>query len=608
MGCPLPPECVLPEDYVLDLTYEGVRCRQCGAALGVGWRRLGRRLVGLVVGRARVRELVKVCPACRQVHRSELLDGAVPSGGIYCLDLIVAVGLARYRDGRQNGEIRRDLRKRHGLEVPISTIGDLAHRFLDYAGALHYRSAPAIRAYLQGRGGYVLHIDGTCEAGTQTLFVALTGGCRLVLCSGKMRTENLAETSAVLSRCEDLYGPPLAVVSDLSEKIAEAIKALWPQVPHLLCHFHFLGAVGEKLLRSLHGELSALLRGAKVRSRLRGMRTDLVRYSKGGTPVSPEQMERFLEDPCGAPQVDAGQRRRCVCHMLLRWVSDYQSELSGKYFPFDLPALTLYRRCRDLGDLLDEELALEGLCREEVKTIGTMAAHLKPVTGEGEISRSAERLRKVRELFDELREVLRPENPREAGSVQTAQLPAAERLEGDLEAYRERLQKRASREQDPGRKKAAGIILGYLDKYWDKLFGHVLWVEGRQEPIVVARTNQISEGLFGDHKRKLRREVGTKKLARLVETGRADAILVANLQQQAYVDLIYGGSLENMPQRLACCDREAKDILRRRKTERTDTPFGINKKFLRAPGFLQRTRRAVRQMIQEIAAERGAAG
>ena len=69
----------------------------------------------------------------------------------------------------------------------------------------------------------------------------------------------------------------------------------------------------------------------------------------------------------------------------------------------------------------------------------------------------------------------------------------------------------------------------------------------RPEPFVVERTNNVSEHRFGTTKQGLRRKIGTKKLARLIQAMRPEELLIANLDDPEYLEILCGGNLENLP-------------------------------------------------------------
>ena len=96
-------------------------------------------------------------------------------------------------------------------------------------------------------GGYVLHLDGTCEGGSPHLISAIDGITEIVLENVKVPSENAADLIPFLEKIKKAYGMPVAVVSDMAKAILAAVKKVFKKVPHLLCHYHFLRDLGKDL-------------------------------------------------------------------------------------------------------------------------------------------------------------------------------------------------------------------------------------------------------------------------------------------------------------------------------------------------------------------------
>jgi len=123
---------------------------------------------------------------------------------------------------------------------------------------------------------------------------------------------------------------------------------------------------------------------------------------------------------------------------------------------------------------------------------------------------------------------------------------------------------------------------------------------------VVARTNNVSEHRFGDTKQGLRRKIGIKKLARLIQAMRPEELLIANFNDPDYLQILCGGNLENLPALFAETCNEAQAIRTERRKKNTNHPIPIRKKILRDPQILLHLKRAV-DMIIEITCRRRAA-
>ena len=84
-----------------------------------------------MLGRPLVKLIHQECIVCGRVDSLDDYYRHVPREGNYAYDLLIAVGLARFRDHRQDAEIQTDLQRRWNLPLPAASIGLLAHAFLD---------------------------------------------------------------------------------------------------------------------------------------------------------------------------------------------------------------------------------------------------------------------------------------------------------------------------------------------------------------------------------------------------------------------------------------------------------------------------------------------
>jgi hypothetical protein len=75
----------------------------------------------------------------------------------------------------------------------------------------------------------------------------------------KIASENEDELRPAVEKTVSLFGDPIAVVRDLSTAEAGAVDKLRDRgIPDLVCHYHFLGAIGKKLFDHHYGVLRNL--------------------------------------------------------------------------------------------------------------------------------------------------------------------------------------------------------------------------------------------------------------------------------------------------------------------------------------------------------------
>lgn len=410
---------------------------------------------------------------------------------------------------------------------------------------LHLLRAPQLRAVLSR--GYSLHLDATCEKGKGGLFICMDGIRGWVLSAQRIATESGELLAPVVERTVKLFGDPVASVRDLGNGMAAAVESLRKRgIRDLVCHYHFLRAVGSRLLKQPYGQLRDLLKSSSVRSDLVVLRRQLRPYIKG-----------VVDDGhFGTGSVRGGLLA------LLHWLIEGQG---GKdlAFPFDLPLLELVLRCRTAT-----KVAANWLPRPwnelERKAMRAIECLVRRADKDPRMAPTTAELEDRWRVFSELRTVMRLDDSElPAGSHGASQLPipAAElrRLLDIQTAVRQYKADLRLRTGDEAKKKhpaqPEAIVLKYLESYRTNLFGHPAIYDSDAHIIaVVQRTNNPPEHWFGGRKQLLRRRLGRASLAHDLQQQPAQAAFVSNLSSPEYVRLLCG-SLDNMARAFASLDR-----------------------------------------------------
>jgi hypothetical protein len=71
------------------------------------------------------------------------------------------------------------------------------------------------------RGGYILHLDGTCEADSSHLFTGMDGIARIALDNARLALEKTELLIPFFRRIKRQYGDPLALVHDMGKDLFE---------------------------------------------------------------------------------------------------------------------------------------------------------------------------------------------------------------------------------------------------------------------------------------------------------------------------------------------------------------------------------------------------
>ncbi len=255
-----------PKGYLLEVEVDERYCTRCGRKLRKKYTP-PRYPTGSLLGEPVLRHRRMECPDCGEVYGSPAPERLVPSHGNYAYDVIVEVGLARFRDHRQAAQIQRELSERYRRELPCTTILYLAGRFLDAFAAVHQAASERLRSWMLKRSGdYVVHLDGTCEDGSSVIFLLVEGQTGLIPLAGKMATESSADIEKLLRELVSRFGKPLATVRDLSRTIESARDERLPDVPDFVCEYHLLAVIGEKLLKTRHDKLKRIQQKLSIRA------------------------------------------------------------------------------------------------------------------------------------------------------------------------------------------------------------------------------------------------------------------------------------------------------------------------------------------------------
>lgn len=246
---------------------ENHECPTCGSRLHVQKTRT-KTVVAMDIGAFRAKETVLFCPHDQTTFTSGQLRSLVPEGGTFGFDVIVEVGLALLVQCRNNQEVMKDLAARNvfASEREISCLG---RKFIIYLALAHRESQPRLRDLMARRGGYILHVDGTCEGDSPNLFCGLDGISELVLDTIKIPSEKKELLIPFFHRIKEQYGEPKALVHDMGRGIITAVEEVFPGVVDFICHFHFLRDLGKDLLLDEYTALQKRLRKLKIRSLLR---------------------------------------------------------------------------------------------------------------------------------------------------------------------------------------------------------------------------------------------------------------------------------------------------------------------------------------------------
>ncbi len=542
-----------------------------------------RTVVSSELGTFRAREVVRErhVDDTSIVQRSQQLSSTVPKGGRYAYDLIAEVGTDHFLDGRSLSDIRDSSLP----DVPLSSLWDVARKFLFHLGAMHRMAVPALRQYLGDQGQATWLLDGTLEPGSPVFFGSREAHSDIMLDCRKIPSENVTDIAGFLAQLAADFGRPHRILHDLSANIATACDQALDTVPHHICHYHFLAVLGRALYNTPQAQLTGRLRALKLKIGLREQRKKLTgtlqKHLLAGSAelvlkdLLRGQLREARWTDCLAREVLLGLHLRLL---------DYAVDGKRQGYPFDPYQLLFHRRVRHAHEAVRRLIDSPDCSARLPRGFRGFAGKLERYLLDPVVRQAAALYETAEDLFERVRAVLRLE-PDQANPMHASySLPAAElgrmgtavaQLRHDLRAERKALQPGAERD-------AWETAITLLDKYQDRLTPPP--VPESQARAATVRTTAAMESGWCRCKHSRRRTHGRGKLTRDFISLPPEVMLVGNLQNPIYVQIVLG-SLDRLPDKLAEAGRAAGPFTKWRNEGRTEHIGRLPRKLLRMAGF-----------------------
>jgi len=544
-------------------------CAVCGKLMVVE-KTVPRHISTMALGNVDVMEYVEVCPdKCKTPvgtlyrERSPDLAALVAKGANYGYDIEVYIGLQRFIHHRQRLEIKDMIMQSANVDISEGEISSLEMRFLGHFETLHKKSAKGLKDAMQKDGGYPLHIDATCESGRGTTLTFYAGWRGWALGTWKIPSEREDAISPRIKETEDLFGIPIAYVSDLGKGMMQATTAAAASHDEpsavFICQMHFLKAVGNSIFEKDNDKMTMGLRKLKVKKKLGDIAKQI--GHKLGCGVNNIRIDvAEWAKTSDVPPLPKGLLGLGVVRMLCQWVLDYVADSAKLRFPFTLPQLCLFRRCEKAVNAINNLRKSAVFDYNVSKAFERVHKVLDTVISDKEIRKTAKALQDKEYVFNRFRHVLRLDSCLKNDDIWKDGVDAKSG-KAAIRAIEEWVKKycaeiRQSYSTKKGTKselEAMRTIIEYIDKYNDYLWGHVIQLNDNKHGLV-DRTNNAIETFFGDYKHGERRRSGRKCLTYDLETASPIALLVTNLTRNDYINIVCGGSLNNLPSMFADID------------------------------------------------------
>lgn len=221
--------------------------------------------------------MTPACPQFQKPYRPEEEGRLALPKHEFGLDVIALVGALRYAQHRSVPEIHQELIRR-GVAIAPRTVQHLLERYEELV-TLSLTNPTRLQRITQVQGRVLLALDGLQpDIGHEVLWVLRDCLSTEVLLARSLLSatqDDLAELIRTVQ--QTLEAPIMGVISDGQHSIRCAVAAALPDVPHQLCHFHYLHEAARPIYeadRHAKKELKKHVRGVRPIERQLEGRTD----------------------------------------------------------------------------------------------------------------------------------------------------------------------------------------------------------------------------------------------------------------------------------------------------------------------------------------------
>lgn len=540
----------------------------------------------LDIGAFRACETVLHCPQCNQQYSSSELAKLVPQKCQFGYDVLVYVGRSLFIKCQSDQNIILELAEKN-IEISEREIAFLGKKFITYLAIAHGESRVQIKKTLKRRGGYILHLDGTCDGDSPHLFCGIDGLSKIVLENIKIPSEKAEVLIPFLKKIRKLYGNPLALVHDMGLGILKAVDEIFPGIPDYICHFHWLRDVGRDLLEENYSKLRNRITKMKTRTLLRRRLKDLEKNICDDRETLVHDLETSLTNGRIISSVQK-ELPTVVVYALIQWALNAKQETHGYGFPFDYCHLIFYRRLKIVYETLDQIMDIRlSDDRKDNRPYYMARLIIKDAVFDPTLAKTAEVLEKKYKVFERLREIFRIASAEDKeGLNDEGKEVNMSSIETELKNFRECLVS----DEFPLKTSDYQDMLKQIDKYWTRLFAKPIQIITSDGPSVVLpqRTNNMMERFFRDLGRDHKKKTGTSSLNKRLKAMMADTPLVKNLDNEEYMQMLLAGH-QTLEDRFADIDASlVREAMKKNKQENQEMISPAMKKIIRKPNLPQK--------------------
>ena len=513
-------------------------CPRCRRTLKVKKTR-ERQGFTLHLGGFMIHETYLECTECEEhiLYRSETLKELFPERGRFGYDIIAFIGQNLFLNHCTLGEIMAELKLKR-VEISEREVDYLGRKFIVYLSIAHRQAAARLKKIMSLNGGYLLHIDATCDNGTPLLLSGLDSITGIILWNTKVPSEKATHVVPFLQKIKAEFGCPLSVVADMSKGFENAILEVFGENMNILiCHFHFLRDSGKDLLSKEYDLIRKCLKKHRISTKLSYRARSLQSAVDENTDLL-NKLNPLETCPDKVSEAECQRIPTLIAYIFIQWALDGKTQGRGYGFPFDRAHLEFASRLKEMSSKMEDLKRMFSLNqfkynKQLLKTIGD----LRKIIDDKALWRAVRKIEKKIKTFDQLRMAMRiaPES-KNKGLNDNGGSESIDKIEVRVKKFRK------SVVNDPRIYKHDDYrkMIAQIDKYWDKLFADPIIVDTPNGKISIQpqRTNNISEQFFRSIRHDYRRRTGHGSMAKTLKTMNANMPLVKNLENQQYMNIL----------------------------------------------------------------------
>ena len=432
---------------------------------------------------------------------------------VFDTKVMTAIGYLRWFFNYQREEIQLLLGAR-GIQISTGEISKLSKEFLLRFYSVHKNHSYQMKELFETNKGFILHLDGSAEAGDEITFTAKEGMTEITIDSWIIPSESRQYIKPFLQHIKTTCGSPFVVIRDMSKEISEAAYEVFQKVPHQICHTHYVRNLGDILFKHRYKTLRNKIVNAKILSKFAPLK------------------KACFEGTTSKNKMVAAEHYWVL--LAIEYIL-YPRECRSDY-PFVLPYLEVMKRVMEIASMARKIVMWNARHNFGVNVVLKFNAYLKKLDDDKDVKLYFTTIGHIWEWFEEIRKVLRVSREF-SGKEQNNIATDADKLKKNTILTMMKI-------RGEGRKIGGDLkivsekIYENCQSHMDGLFVKVVNNEGKILDVV--RHNALEELNHRWSRMHIRRRTGRSKTTKEMTKYGALLAVLSNLENEVYVKTILG--------------------------------------------------------------------